>query len=159
MDLLKLATDIQAWFDTQEFSYTVGEGNDELNGVFLLTFGNEFSGFVSYDDNTDDLGFPTVSAAIFLADVTEVDADLLRQLLTVNAALYAASLVCARHDDGTHDLYMQMRLAAEGLVPEQLAEALNSLLAQIQHFLGPMMEPEGEAGEGEAAEAGEADAE
>jgi len=142
MDLLKLATDIQAWLDTQDFSYSVGEKNDETSGAFLLRFGDELSGFVSYEDNQADLEFATVSIGILLADLGEADADFLRQLLGINASLFGANLVCGLNDDGSHDLYMQMRLTAKGLEPDQIAEAISSLLAQIQCFLGPLMEPQ-----------------
>ena len=108
----------------------------------MLRFGDELSGFVSYEDNQADLEFATVSIGILLADLGEADADFLRQLLGINASLFGANLVCGLNDDGSHDLYMQMRLAAEGLEPDQIAEAISSLLAQIQCFLGPLMEPQ-----------------
>jgi hypothetical protein len=157
MDLLKLATDIQTWLDTQEFSYSVGEKNDEKSGAFLLRFGDELSGFVSYEDNQDDLEFATVSVGILLADLSDSDAGFLRQLLGINASLFGANLVCGANDDGSHDLYMQMRLAAEDLESEQIAEAISSLLAQIQRFLGPLMEPIEEEAVEETVEEASAD--
>jgi len=148
MDLLALSGKIQEWFGAQEIAFDPGEENDATSGAFMVTFGEDLSGFVSYEDNAEDLGFPTVSVGVLLVDVGDAEKDFLVHILSINASLFGASLVCAAHDDGSADLYMQMRLAAEDLDTDQIGEAFNSIMAQIQHFLGPMMvDPEAEAAE------------
>lgn len=148
MDLTALSKDIEQWLTEQGITFEPGDTNDASSGAYMVNFAEELSGFVSYEDNAEDLGFASVSVGVLLVDVGDAEPEFLLHMLTINSSLFGASLVAAQHDDGTADLYMQMRLSADGFEPDQIGEAFNSVMAQIQHFLGPMMTD----GDGDEAE-------
>jgi hypothetical protein len=150
MDVYVIAGDIEQWLDDEGLQYEAMRDTEQAGAFFVVQFNEGLSGFVSVEDNGEDLEFETVTVAIWLAEVGQAPPEALVHLLVDNGSMYNAALVIAPVAEGEKDLFLQTRIAIEHFETEDIPAHVNNLVAQAQMFLDWMWDKDEET----AAEAG-----
>ena len=135
MDVYVIAGDIEQWLDDEGLQYESMRDAEQAGAFFVVQFNEGLSGFISVEDNGDDLEFETVTVAIWLAEVGEAPPDALKRLLIDNGSMYNAALVVVPMAEGEQDLFLQTRIATEHFETEDIPSHVNNLVAQAQMFL------------------------
>jgi hypothetical protein len=135
MDVYVIAGDIEQWLDDEGLQYEAMRDTEQAGAFFVVQFNDGLSGFISVEDNEDDLEFGTVTVAIWLAEVGEAPPEALKRLLVDNGSMYNAALVVVPMSEGEQDLFLQTRIAIEHFETDDIPSHVNNLVAQAQMFL------------------------
>ncbi len=138
MDLLELGQGIGAHLEKECKKVDVVEEPNSEGGAWRFAYEGDLIGFMSCENNADDLDIPTVSTAVCLGDVTKADKKFLFLLLEVNGSFWRAHFTIQEMDK-TRLLFIERRELAESYDPDSFGTCINELLEQYDLF---MQEPE-----------------
>lgn len=137
MDLFQLGKVIEAQLMELVDSYELlGDMYNKNEGSWFFVVNNpDYTGFISYEDNKADHGFPTVSIAISLMDTTNIKKAELMDLFALNGDLVNASFSIQAMDKKAKKLFINRRIQIEYFNPKEIREHINDLIFQTELFL------------------------
>jgi hypothetical protein len=105
-------------------------------GAWAYEINEDFSGFVTCENNTDDLNIPTISISLSLGPVTDLTRDDLLDLMDINGDLLGASLTVTPPlaEEGDRFLLLQRRIPAEKFDPTQVKDTITHLIHLTEIF-------------------------
>jgi len=100
---------------------------------------DDVAGLISCEENNGDLGIPTVTLSLPLADTEDLSRDDLLELLSRNSEMFQASLTCTSslETEGGNQrlLAIQHRFATHDFNPESFLEYIETLQFNAVTFL------------------------
>lgn len=137
MNLFELGSAIDQELKNVVDSYELlGDKFDENEGSWFFAFENpNLIGFISYEQNKEDLNVPTVSIAVSLGEATELTQDDLVSLLDINGELINASLSIQDLDENSRGLFINRRVPAELFEPKGFLAHIEDLTVQANILL------------------------
>jgi len=133
MDLRELAEAIDRHLKQQCKKVDAMTGPDEKGGAWRFVVDRETIGFLSCENNEEDIRVPTVSTAVYLGDLTGADKKFLLRLLELNGSFFQAHFT-VQNIDGARMLFIEQRVAAESYSPERFKESVDHLVRQYALF-------------------------
>lgn len=123
--------DVQAMFEKSGIKHQACGPIDEHGAVFNFQIGEPpMRGFVSCEDNAEDLGYPTVTLAIFAGELASRSKEDLLQILNRSGSFYGACLSAQTMPDGVPHLLLQRRIKLESWRSEEFMQHVTDLLGQ-----------------------------
>jgi hypothetical protein len=93
----------------------------------------DFLGFISCEDNMEDLKFPTISIGLFVYDITGISREQLFDLFALNGELHACSLSVESFED-RWKLILNRRIMVESYQPGELGANIMVMLNRLSIF-------------------------
>lgn len=105
-------------------------------GAWGYEINEDFSGFITCENNTDDLSIPTISVSLSLGPVTELNREDLLDLLDINGDLLGAGLTITPPlaEEGDRFLLLQRRIPADKFEPNQIKDTITHLVHLTELF-------------------------
>lgn len=121
-------------FDSFEL---LGDAYDEAGGSWFFALDEEnVAGFVSCENNKENLNVPTVSIAISLNYTCDYSMEELLKLFDLNGEFINAALSIQKIDEATKRLFINRRLLAKNLDIKSIRTHVDDLIGQANIFLG-----------------------
>ncbi len=135
MDLQHLATAIEESLEKECKTHGQSTEISDNRGSWFFKTHDGVSGFVSYEDNSEDIKIQTVSIALEIGAIrSDASADELESLLFLNASFLTGSL-CIFNIKNGKGLYVIARFRAEDYEPRDFKMHINALLREASTLL------------------------
>ena len=137
MNLFELGSAIEQELKSTVDSYELlGEKFDEQEGSWFFAFEDpNLIGFISYEENKEDLNVPTVSLAISLGEASELTLEDLQNLLDISGELINASFSIQNLDEENKGLFINRRIPVQLFNPKELNAHIEDLTVQASILL------------------------